>query len=285
MGRKLGREDRTHRESYVLMSELSKKAAKKGRDAVAARSSALERLVVEYVAIDEIKPNSYNPNRQDAKDFELLCRSIREDGFTQPVIVHRDTREIVDGEHRWRAARELGMDEVPIVYVDMSEEQMRVATLRHNRARGSEDVDLGAQLLRDLRELGALDWAKSSLLLSDDDVERLVSDVPVAEQLASADYGEAWTPTRAVDTDKADATTSSTMTDDARAKATEFKQELAAAETDQERIVIEKRYRKENVRVQVSFTAEEAAVVRKVLEPKPAQKLLELCMRADETPA
>ena len=64
-------------------------------------------LEIEYVALTDIQPNDYNPNRQSDHDFELLQRSITEDGFTQPVIAHRATKQIVDGEHRWRAAHSL----------------------------------------------------------------------------------------------------------------------------------------------------------------------------------
>lgn len=130
----------------------------KGMAAVGKKASALERLVVEYVAVDSIKPNSYNPNRQTERDFELLLLSMKEDGFTQPIVCQRESREIVDGEHRWRAGRHLGLEMVPVVFVDMTMEQMRISTLRHNRARGSEDIDLSTKVLQDLRELGALDW-------------------------------------------------------------------------------------------------------------------------------
>lgn len=140
---------------------VSAAAVKKSKIAIADRAHALERLKIEYVSTDMLKPNTYNPNRQSAHDFELLLRSITEDGFTQPIITLPDLT-IVDGEHRWRAARHLELKQVPIVKVDMTPEQMRIATLRHNRARGSEDITLAAEVLRDLRELGALDWATES---------------------------------------------------------------------------------------------------------------------------
>ena len=126
----------------------------RGRREVAKKANALETLKVEYLPVGVLCPNSYNPNRQSEADFELLLRSIREDGFTQPIVALREGNVIVDGEHRWRAARKLGMAEVPVVLVDMTLEQMRIATLRHNRARGSEDIELSTELLRDLRGLG-----------------------------------------------------------------------------------------------------------------------------------
>lgn len=119
----------------------------RGRRAVEKTAKALERLEVVYVDVAELKPNSYNPNRQDPRDFELLVKSMTEDGFTQPIVAIRNERVIVDGEHRWRAARHLGYDKVPVVFVDMTMEQMRISTLRHNRARGSEDIALSAEVL------------------------------------------------------------------------------------------------------------------------------------------
>ena len=92
------------------MSTKKKKASKKrGRAKVDKQNVVLEKLEVAYVPIGSIKPNKYNPNRQSAHDFELLCSSISEDGFTQPVVCQKETREIVDGEHRWRACAALGI--------------------------------------------------------------------------------------------------------------------------------------------------------------------------------
>ena len=124
-------------------------SGRKGRKKVERKAVALERLNVEYTSIDSLKPNTYNPNRQSDHDFELLLRSMEEDGFTQPIVVNNDF-VIIDGEHRWRAASSLGIKEIPIVKVNMSKEQMRISTIRHNRARGSHDVQLEAEVLRDL---------------------------------------------------------------------------------------------------------------------------------------
>ena len=144
-------------------------------------NEVLAKLVVEYVPIDSIRANSYNPNRQSEHDFELLCKSIAADGFTQPVIVNKSTNEIVDGEHRWRACRALGFSEVPIVYTNMSAEQMRISTLRHNRARGSEDAGLVTELFRELAQMGAIEQVQGELLLDDVEMQRLLGDMPTDE--------------------------------------------------------------------------------------------------------
>ncbi len=133
----------------------------------------LEKLEVEYVPIKSISVNPYNPNRQSPHDFEMLCRSIATDGFTQPIIVNRSLMQIVDGEHRWRALQELGFDECPVVMTDMTAEQMRISTLRHNRARGKENTDLIIELFKELDAMGATGLAVEELMLDPAELEKL----------------------------------------------------------------------------------------------------------------
>ena len=262
-------------------AKINKAADKRGRAAVEKKASALQRLVVEYVEIDSIKPNSYNPNRQSDTDFALLQRSMTEDGFTQPIVVQRATREIVDGEHRWRAGRALGLTTVPAVFVDMTDEQMRIATLRHNRARGSEDLELSTQLLRDLRELGALDWAADSLGIGDEELSKLLDAVPAAEALASDTYSEAWTPSRSAVT--AIKTLGSHQADDisftprSEAKHKEFAEKIEGTKNEAERMQMEVAFRQTTYRVVLSFRGDEAALVRRVLGDQAAGKIVELC--------
>lgn len=254
---------------------------RRGRAAVAEKAARLERLKIEYVPTDSIKPNEYNPNRQSDRDFELLLRSMREEGFDQPIVVNPTSRMIVDGEHRWRAARHLGLTSVPVVFIDMTAEQMRISTLRHNRARGSEDVDLASQVLKDLRELGALDKAQEQLMLSDAEIERIISDVPVAEALASEEFSGAWVPTKNKDGEmnsREDRHEIVSSTPAAEQKQAEMRAALNAAPDQKARELLEKQQRKEVYRLQIHLTGEEAELARRVLEPKPAVKILELCM-------
>lgn len=152
------------------------KAAKKSKG-ITRNNSVLAELVAEDVPIDSIKPNKYNPNRQSEHDFKLLCQSIVEDGFTQPVVAIKDTREIVDGEHRWRACKALGHKTISVVFTEMSPEQMRISTLRHNRARGSEDPALAGVVMQQLAALGGIEQAAESLMLDQVEVERLMNEM------------------------------------------------------------------------------------------------------------
>jgi ParB-like chromosome segregation protein Spo0J len=265
----------------------------KGKAEVQRKAQALERLTVQYVPHDRITPNDYNPNRQSEHDFELLTRSMREDGFTQPIVAvedpdHEDKFVIVDGEHRWRAAMELGMAEVPIVVVPMTPEQARIATLRHNRARGSEDIELTAQVLRDLQQLGALDWAQDSLLLDDVEINRLLDEIPVPEALAGEEYTEAWVPAGTDDPDAQSATATPdldsadshqnlrAMTPAAVAAVRKREVALREAKTEEQREMVRKD--SELFRLSLMFTGNEARIVKDVLGERPAEKLMQLCV-------
>ena len=255
-----------------------------------------------------------------ARAARLLYMSMLEDGFTQPILVQPDN-SIVDGEHRWtcaivlehfsrqkiknlptdeqlREARYRALDlaqtykdlEIPVVYVDMTPEQMRIATLRHNRARGSEDVELSVQVLRDLEALGALDWAQDSLMISDAELQKLMEDIPAPEALASEEFSQSWVPSSSGDEMVAIAR-SGDPTGSAKIGDLNLSMTQGAAKTIREREILLKGAKKEEdrkqiekdqaiYRVSIIFSGEEAKVVKKVMGAKPAERILELCMGA-----
>jgi len=256
----------------------------KGQAAVEKKAETLSALTIEYVGIHDISPNEYNPNRQNDHEFDLLKKSIQEDGFTQPIIVGKDGK-IVDGEHRWRAADALGLTSIPIVRVPMEGAQARIATLRHNRARGSEDLELSVAVLRDLESLGALDWAADSLDLSDDELNRLLEDIPAPEALEAEEFTEAWEPgkdqTAGQEGQMGGAQVASTP--GALAAVREQETRLKAAKSEEERQAIANDRR--IYRVALSFSDDEADVVKAVLGENPAVALLDLCRREHEARA
>jgi ParB-like chromosome segregation protein Spo0J len=272
---------------------FTKGAAKKGKKAVEKKNSVLERLKVEYMPVMGLKPNAYNPNRQNEHDFQLLLRSITEDGFTQPVVAVVISKEhlldekfkgykvgdivIVDGEHRWRAAQHLGLTEIPVVKVTMTPEQMRIATLRHNRARGSEDIELSAEVLRDLRELGALDWAQDSLMLDDVELNRLLEDTPAPELLASEEFSAAWEPgvNTSVRANSDGVNNVEEISESALQTLRQREAALREAKTSEEKRKIKKDT--EILRLELVYSGEDAETIKSVLGDKPARRLLELC--------
>lgn len=266
----------------------------KGRAAVEKKNEALSTLAIEYVGVGDIKPNNYNPNRQSEADFELLQRSMEEDGFTQPVVAVRMTQEhldedpklkdvysvgdivIVDGEHRWRAAALLGYEKIPLVFVPMGLAQAKIATLRHNRARGSEDFEMSAQVLRDLQDLGASDWAQESLQLSDEEMNRLLEDVPAPDALAAEDYGDAWDPSKqGADADAELSDRRSASTPAAVEAQRDAEKKMAEARTEEERAAV--RRDTDVYRFALTFAGAEGKIVKAVIGHSPATALVDLC--------
>ena len=261
----------------------------KGKAQVEKKNAVLKALDVQYITHDRIVPNTYNPNRQSADEFELLKRSMTEDGFTQPIVcVEHETKgmfRIVDGEHRWRCSKELGYEEIPIVVTPMSMEQARIATLRHNRARGSEDIELTANVLRDLESLGALDWAQDSLMMDDLELQRMLEDIPAPEAMAGEEFGQAWIP---VDNDSAedgvagvehktsDGIMVKSLTVEALNKQREVEEIVRNAKTDEERNMAVKEAN--FYRLNLVFSGEEADTVKDALGVNPAEKLLAMCL-------
>lgn len=245
----------------------------------------LGQLKVEYMPIDAVKPNDYNPNRQSEHDFTLLCKSIDEDGMTQPIVVIKSTMVIVDGEHRWRACKALGFEQVPVVLTDMTPAQARIATLRHNRARGGEDVELAAAVLRDLAKLGATDWLKDSLEMDQVELDNFLSAVDHQDGMSNeqaallADADQA-TLKEMIQQEggKVEEHETASVQDVIRAR----ENRLRNAKNEQEKAKVLKDT--SVYRLRLVFTGDEAGVVRKALGNKPVEKLLQICRERSHRP-
>lgn len=84
----------------------------------------------------QIQPNARQPRREmDEVELKALADSIRQSGMIQPIIVRAtgpERYEIIAGERRWRAAQLAGLDEVPVLVRDASDEQMLELALVEN---------------------------------------------------------------------------------------------------------------------------------------------------------
>ncbi|MBS4769678.1 ParB-like nuclease domain-containing protein [Carnobacteriaceae bacterium zg-ZUI240] len=136
------------------------------------------------VPIEKIQANSYNPNSVAPPEMKLLYQSIKEDGYTMPIVCYYledvDKYEIVDGFHRYSTMlnhrdiyeRENGKLPVSVIKKDISERM--ASTIRHNRARGTHNIDLMTNIVQSLRENGASDtWIMKNLGMDAEEVLRL----------------------------------------------------------------------------------------------------------------
>lgn len=242
-----------------------------------------KQLEVRYVPIDQLKPNDYNPNRQGEGDFELLCKSIDEDGMTQPIVANLSTMEIVDGEHRWRACKALGFKEVPVCFTTMDAAQARVSTLRHNRARGTEDVELAAAVLKELVSEGYQDEMLDSLSMDAVELDAFLTAIDdpdgfttlEAEALTGGSDEDLRAAIRAEGGKIGDDETPSVQ-DAIRAR----EDRLRGVRADQERDSRERDSRERDTgvyRLRLVFTGQEGADVKRVLGAQPIERLIQLC--------
>lgn len=155
------------------------------------------------VPIEKIEPNGYNPNAVAPPELKLLYDSIKEDGYTMPIVCYYDREHdkyiIVDGFHRYRIMldhpdiyeREGG--KLPVSVIDKSIDNRMASTIRHNRARGSHNVDLMSNIVSELHELGRSDaWISKHLGMDRDEILRLKQITGLAALFRDAEFGRAW---------------------------------------------------------------------------------------------
>jgi len=150
----------------------------------------------------ELKPNGYNPNVVAPPELELLKISILEDGWTQPIVINSDN-EIVDGFHRWTVsghqevfAMTSGM--VPTVtIIPKDNESQQMATIRHNRARGTHAVLKMADIVGDMvREGISVEEIMARLKMEEEEVIRLANrkGIPESDLIRNSGWSNAWIP-------------------------------------------------------------------------------------------
>ena len=155
--------------------------------------------------VEKIIPNTYNPNAVAPPEMRLLYDSIKEDGYTMPIVCYYneedDTYIIVDGFHRYCVMkehkdiyeRENGL--LPVSVIDKPIAHRMASTIRHNRARGSHDVDLMSNIIKELHELGRSDvWISKHLGMDKDEILRLKQITGLAALFRDVEFGMAWEP-------------------------------------------------------------------------------------------
>lgn len=157
---------------------------------------------INWIHRDELKPNNYNPNKVAPPELKLLKISIQEDGWTQPIVANSDM-SIVDGFHRWTVSGHkeiyaLTDGLVPVVILQPSDEnQRRMATIRHNRARGTHGVLEMSNIVTDMVTNGLTgEEIMERLMMEKDEVVRLLfrAGIPKSQIFKDKEFSNAWTP-------------------------------------------------------------------------------------------
>ena len=155
------------------------------------------------VHVDKIQANDYNPNSVAPPEMELLETSIWEDGYTMPVVCFYDEENdkyiVVDGFHRLSVLktskrvydREQGY--LPISVIDKELGDRMASTIRHNRARGSHNLELMSTIVSELVEMGKGDaWICKHVGMSKDELLRMKQITGLASLFLNKDFSDSW---------------------------------------------------------------------------------------------
>lgn len=158
---------------------------------------------IKRIPVEKIKANSYNPNSVAPPEMKLLYKSIKEDGYTMPIVCYylkeTDRYEIVDGYHRYRTIlehqdiyeREEGC--LPVSVIEKPISDRMASTIRHNRARGSHNIELMVNIVAELVESGMSDkWIMSNIGMDADELLRLKQISGLAALFKDKEFSKSW---------------------------------------------------------------------------------------------
>ncbi len=154
----------------------------------------MEEVKIVYVAINDLKKSPYNPREITRHDFEALKKSLAEYGFVDPVIANKD-KTVIGGHMRIEAAKVLGIETVPVVFVDLTEEKAKILNLALNRISGDWDKE---KLMELLEELNSLQVDLSLTGFSEEELSTYLDFTkednykPPADLPTRVKYGEVW---------------------------------------------------------------------------------------------
>lgn len=157
---------------------------------------------VMWIDREKLSPNGYNPNKVAPPELKLLKISIMEDGWTQPIVINPDYT-IVDGFHRWTVSGHKEIFEItggliPVVMItpkDASQQQM--ATVRHNRARGTHGVLQMSNIVVDMVKAGVSgNDIMKRLGMEREEVVRLLfsAGIPKSDVFDDKGFSKSWSP-------------------------------------------------------------------------------------------
>lgn len=132
-----------------------------------------------WAAPGDLEPWERNPRRND-DSVDGVVESIRRFGFGAPIVARQEDGRIIAGHTRWKAARKMGLESVPVRYMrGLSDDEAAALALADNRlteATPWDDVAL-ADVLRDLGDLASgLGWTDEELALRIDGADAVGED-------------------------------------------------------------------------------------------------------------
>ena len=152
----------------------------------------MNKLEIEYVDINSIKPYENNAKLHPKEQIEQIKKSIEQFGMDDPIGIWKD--EIVEGHGRLIACKELGYEEVPIIRLDhLTDEERKAYTLAHNKLTMNSDFDFDI-LQEELDNFDTIDMSDFGfdidLDIDEEEQEIIEDEVPEVPEEPKAKLGD-----------------------------------------------------------------------------------------------
>jgi len=138
------------------------------------------------VAPDALETDGDNPNEMTDQQFGLLCDRMRQNGWLGGPIITDTDGLIADGEHRWRAAQEIGLSEVPVRQYDIDDADRRLWRQELNKIHGEHDSKRDALEYDYLLDAGKSDEVHDLVDAADEDLDELLAEIKVDSSMPPA---------------------------------------------------------------------------------------------------
>jgi len=131
----------------------------------------------DIVSPDTLAVDGDNPNEQTDEMFTRLCENMKNRGWVGNDIVADTNGMIADGEHRWLAAKEIGLEGVPVKFYDIRDSERRLWRQELNKISGEHDRMQDAYEYDRILNDGLTDPLENLADATDDNIEELVNEV------------------------------------------------------------------------------------------------------------
>src|SRR6056297_549085 len=141
------------------------------------------------VAVDALETDGDNPNEMTDEQFGLLCDRMRQNGWLGGPIVTDTDGLIADGEHRWRAAQDIGLGEVPVRQYNIDDAERRLWRQELNKIHGEHDSKRDALEYDYLLDAGKSDEIQALTDAAGEDLDELLAEIKMDQSKpATYDY-------------------------------------------------------------------------------------------------
>lgn len=158
---------------------------------------------VEWIDVNELSANDYNPNVVYSKEMELLKLSLLKNGWIQPILCTQNY-VIIDGFHRASIAKAdkevfaMTKGKVPVVIMNLSEPERMLLTIRINRAKGQHIAIKMSDIIKQLVNDYGVPVAEicNQIGATKDEIELLLMDSVFKKYdiTKESKYSNAWVP-------------------------------------------------------------------------------------------